>query len=147
MSKNTIIGAVIIVVLILAGWYFIKSQKTATAPSQTESTTPATQSASPSKASEGAMMKKETVVKITANGFSPKTVTIKAGEMVTWQNTDSANHTVNSIPHPTHTLYPILNKVGLMKSGDKKSLTFPDVGTYSYHDHLNPSNTGSVTVQ
>lgn len=107
-----------------------------------------TESATPSSATEGAMIKKEgNTVKVTTNGFLPQSLTIKAGDTVTWMNADSENHTVNSDPHPTHTLFPILNKVGLMKAGESKSLQFTQAGTYKYHDHLNSSLTGTITVQ
>lgn len=146
MSKNTTIGLVVVVLIILAGWYFIQSQKgqpaqSRPAPRVTQPrATPATESAAPSKV-------KENVVKVTTSGFSPQRITIKAGESVTWVNEDTQSHQVNSAVHPTHQLYPPLNTVGLLQSGDKKSLSFPDAGTYKYHDHLNPSNTGSVIVE
>ncbi len=146
MSKNLIVAVVVILILAVGGFYFIKSQQNApVSPSQEVSSPTPAQTQAPA-ASEEAMMKGETLVKITANGFSPNSLTVKAGEIVTWQNDDSANHTVNSAPHPTHTAYPPLN-LGVIKPGDKKSLTFDKAGTYKYHDHLNPSLTGSVTVQ
>lgn len=146
MSRNLVIGIVVVLIVILAGWYLTKPKQQTETPQSAQAPS-TTQSASPSStASEGAMMKSENVVKITSSGFSPQSVTVKVGESVTWENTDSENHTVNSAPHPTHTAYPLLN-LGVIKPGEKKSLTFPDAGTYKYHDHLNPSLTGSVTVQ
>ena len=38
----------------------------------------------------------ENEVWITANGFEPATLTVKAGTTVTWINKDNANHTVDS---------------------------------------------------
>ena len=140
------IGLIVVVLVILGGWYVMQSQKSqpAATPSveeiQTE-TTPATESAASTDAME------ETVVVISSAGFMPKDVAIKVGESVTWMNEDSLDHTVNSAPHPTHTAYKPLNTVGALKAGEKKSLTFPEAGTYKYHDHLNPSLTGSVTVE
>ena len=126
----------------------MKSQSAQVTPAPDTSTmdnNPAPTSESTSSGASGAMMA-ATVVTISSNGFSPQNVTIKAGDSVSWMNSDSANHTVNSDPHPTHTAYSPLN-LGLMKPGEKKSLTFPTAGTYKYHDHLNPSSTGTVTVQ
>lgn len=145
MSRNLVIVVVVVLVLVAGGWYLMRPKQ---APEISQPNPEAIQapSASSSSASEGAMMKKETIVKITSSGFSPQAVTIKAGESVTWENSDSENHTVNSAPHPTHTAYPSLN-LGVIKEGEKKSLTFPDASTFKYHDHLNPSLTGSVTVQ
>lgn len=143
-SKNLILITALVALVILGGWYYLKSQnKTApvgTAPMITPAPSPA-----PS-ASSGAMMHEEHKVSITASGFVPKTITIKAGQSVTWTNNDTQDHTVNSAPHPTHTAYPPLN-LGVIKPGESKSLAFPTAGTYKYHDHLNPSLTGSVVVE
>lgn len=141
MSKNVVIAAVVIIVLILAGWYFTRPKSTTPEVSQPAPTASQSASASPS-----AVTTAKNMVSITANGYAPNSLTIKAGESVTWTNNDSADHTVNSDPHPTHTLYPFLN-LGVIKPGDSKSATFEKVGTYTYHDHLNPSNKGTVTVE
>lgn len=143
-SRNLVIG-VIVVLLILAGWYFIQSQRGQLAPRPApqvtpEEATPATESAAPSA-------EEENVVQVSSSGFIPQNITIKAGESVTWVNEDRKDHQINSAVHPTHLLYPPLNTVGLLKSDEKKSLSFPEAGAYKYHNHLNPSLTGSVTVE
>lgn len=145
MSSKNLIITVVVILILAAGYYFLSSKNTANVSTQQVSTE--APSPTPQAASEGAMMEKETIVKITSTGFSLKSVTIKVGESVTWQNGDSSSHTVNSDTHPTHTLFPILNQVGLIKSGEIKSVKFSAVGAYTYHDHLNPSLTGSVTVE
>lgn len=145
MSRNTTIGLVVVVLVILAGWYLLQSQK-GQAPTPSPQVTTEEVSPSTEEATEAAEVE-ENVVKITSSGFSPKDITIKIGESVTWMNEDSESHQVNSAVHPTHQLYPPLNTVGLLKQGAKKSLSFPEAGTYKYHDHLNPSLTGSVTVE
>lgn len=71
--------------------------------------------------------------------FDPSTVTIKAGESVTWTNEDSFDHTV------------IADK-GEFESGDLGngatfSFTFDKAGTYAYHCGIHPSMTGTVVVQ
>lgn len=146
MSKNTIIVLVGILVLALVGFFLLKPQTNTQVPPQTQEVSQPTPSQTPQTASEDAMMKEENIVKITSSGFSPKSVTIKVGEKVTWTNDDSANHTVNSSPHPIHTDNPFLN-LGLIRMEESKSVTFDSAGTYKYHDHLNPSLTGSVTVE
>ncbi len=146
--KNLAITVVVVAVVLLVGWQLVKSQSGTAGPAPETPTTvnPApTTIESTSSGTSGAMMA-ETAVTVSATGFSPQNVTIKAGGSVTWMNSDSANHQVNSDPHPTHTAYSPLN-IGLLKPGDKKSLTFPTPGTYKYHDHLNPSSTGTITVQ
>lgn len=147
MSRNTTIGLVVVVLAILLGWYFLQSQKTQAPTPYPQASpaaspqTPATESAVTTEAME------ENVVKVSSSGFSPQSITIKAGESVTWVNENSEDHQVQSAIHPTHQLYPPLNTVGLIKSAEKKSLSFPEAGTYKYHDHLNPSLTASITVE
>lgn len=140
MSRNAVIVVVGVVILVLVGWFLTRPKQT-TSPelSQPTQAPVSTESAVPSANTVN-------TVNITASGFSTKEITIKAGESVTWENQDSVDHTVNSAVHPTHLVYPPLN-LGVIKPGEQKSLAFPAVGTYKYHDHLNPSLTGSVTVQ
>lgn len=145
MSRNATIGLVVVILLFLAGWYYFQSQKggvSYTAPRPTPTVTQPKKS----PATSSAQTVEKNVVTISSGGFSPKKITIKAGETVTWKNDDRANHTVNSTPHPVHTDYQPLN-LGTIRSGETKSLQFPTAGTYKYHDHLNPSLTGSVTVE
>ena len=149
MPKNVVIATVVIAVLVLAGWYFMGSKKYSTPQAPAEvSQTPATVTESPtSSATDEAIVKEDkNAVQISSSGFSPKNIAIKVGETVTWMNSDSTNHTVYSAGHPTHLIYPPLN-LGMIKPSEKVSLEFPKAGTYQYHDHLNPSLTGSVTVK
>ena len=146
MSRNVVIAGVVILVLVVGGWFFTRPKQTVT-PEVSQSTQESSSSESAtSAASSGAQMVEKNIVSINVGGFSPKTITIKTGESITWTNNDSENHTVNSDPHPTHTLYSFLN-AGLIKPGDKKTVMFERAGKYTYHDHLNPSLTGSVTVE
>lgn len=149
MSRNAVIAVVVALIVITGGWFLTRPKQPVTpspAIEQTQIPT-STESASPTSATEGAMMKEEkNLVKITANGFSPQNLTIYVGDSVSWMNGDTVDHIINSAVHPTHQVHPSLN-LGVIKPGDKKSLTFPTAGTYKYHDHLNPSLTGSVTVQ
>lgn len=147
MSRNLVVAFVVILLLVLAGWYLTKPKQTAVPQDQSTQSPVSTESAIPVASEEATMSKEANTVTITQSGFLPKSVTIKVGETVTWINDDSASHTVNSDLHPIHTLFPILNKVSLIKAGEKKSLQFTTAGTFTYHDHLNPSSTGSVTVQ
>ena len=144
MPRNAIIAIVVIILLAVAGWYLTRPKQTSV-PQSTE-TSLSTQSAAPVASDEASMNAGETMVSITQSGYSPKDITIKIGDSVVWTNNDSATHTISSDPHPTHTLYPFLN-VGPLKPGEKKSVQFTTAGTFTYHDHLNPSLTGTVTVQ
>lgn|SRR3989344_993856 len=93
-----------------------------------------------------AVTAEEAGVSLTAAGFNPQTLTITAGTQVVWTNTSGAVGNVSSAPHPAHTAYPPLN-LGSFDGGATVSLVFDQPGTYKYHNHLNPTQTGSITVE
>ncbi len=95
------------------------------------------------------------MVGITSSGFNPSSLTIKAGDTVVFQNNDSQLHWPASAVHPTHAAYPETGGclgskfdacTGLAQS-ETFSFTFNQKGTWNYHDHLNPSLQGIVTVE
>lgn len=79
-------------------------------------------------------------------GFNPAETKAKVGEKVEFKNSSSATVQVNSAPHPVHTLFPELN-IGAIEPGSSKSLTFSKVGSYTYHNHLNASQKGTIVVE
>ncbi len=103
----------------------------------------------------------EKTVEITAAGFSPNPLTIKAGDTVTFVNKDTAQHWPASAVHPAHTVYPgsDINKCGTaeaatifdscngLATGETFEFTFTHVGSWKYHDHLNPSLWGTIVVE
>ncbi len=90
---------------------------------------------------------KEIRVSYGTQGFSPKTITIKKGETVIFENKTGKNASVASDPHPTHTLYPEFDQYKTDQRGKTEfRFTFEKVGTWKYHDHLSSSITGTVIV-
>jgi plastocyanin len=91
-----------------------------------------------------------TTITITAAGVSPKNVTVSAGSRVTFVNSDSRPHDMNSDPHPEHTDCPEIN-VGFIAagaSGTTQNLT--RVRTCGFHDHNQPTATalqGTIVIQ
>lgn len=78
-------------------------------------------------------------VKIDNFVFNPQTVTVKAGDTVTWVNHDDIPHTATS-------------KTGAFRSkaldtDDKFSFTFTTPGTFAYFCALHPHMTGSIVVE
>jgi plastocyanin len=71
--------------------------------------------------------------------FDPGTVTITAGETVTWTNEDSTNHTVTADEGQFES--------GDLGSGETFSLTFNEAGSYAYHCSIHPSMKGTVVVE
>lgn len=86
-------------------------------------------------------------VRINSNGFMPQTIKIKKGEMVTWTNQDNKTHQLAADPHPTHTSLTGLESDPLFLN-DSYTFIFEESGTYSYHDHFNPTKLrGTVMVE
>ncbi|MBI2028246.1 MAG: cupredoxin domain-containing protein [Candidatus Levybacteria bacterium] len=85
-------------------------------------------------------------VSLDESGFTPKDITVKAGSRVIWINKSGKAATVSSDDHPTHQIYPRIN---LGEFGDSSSvqLVFDETGIYGYHNHLDASQTGTVTVE
>jgi YVTN family beta-propeller protein len=78
-------------------------------------------------------------VSIAKFAFAPATITIKAGQSVTWTNADPVDHTATSDD-------------GVWDSGDMApnatfSTTFAQPGTYAYHCTIHPFIRGTVVVQ
>lgn len=101
------------------------------------------------------------MVKITASGFEPKTLTVKTGTIVTFVNEDSNKHWPASAMHPIHTVYPgsDIKKCGTaeeknifdacrgLAQGESFSFTFNEKGSWKYHDHLSVPSTGTIVVE
>ena len=112
----------------------------------------------------------ETQVRTTNSGFEPRTITINAGDTVTFANNDGVARWPASNRHPIHTNYPAdysgnsygglrscssegNPKVGAfdackrLSAGEQFSFTFNEVGTWFYHDHTNSAVSGTVIIE
>ena len=91
-----------------------------------------------------------TTITITANGASPRDITVAVGSRVTFINNDSQPHDMNSNPHPEHTDCPALN-IGFITAGQQGiSQNLTTARTCGFHDHNQPSNTnliGTIRIQ
>ncbi len=86
-------------------------------------------------------------VAITAAGFDPQTITINSGDTVRFTNQADATAWPASDPHPTHTDYPGFDAKQSLSKGQTYSFTFTRIGTWGYHNHLNPSMKGTIIVK
>lgn len=142
-KMNKLILTGIIAVLIAGGFVLIGGKKdNNVVPIQPP--LPPEESRRLERESEGSVQ--QVTVALSASGFAPQTIKIKFGTKVVWVNKSGATATVNSALHPTHLVYPPLN-LNSFEDGQSLSLVFDKSGTYKYHDHLNPSRTGTVVVE
>ena len=71
--------------------------------------------------------------------FTPATITVTAGTMVTWTNNDNMTHTVTADDNSFDS--------GNLTSGSNYSRTFSVAGTYPYHCTIHPNMIAKVIVQ
>lgn len=160
MRINTQKGLAPIVILIIAlfivggGGYAIKkgleqrTEKEQGAAKTEVSVSVANTVATERTAAVAEAVKKEVTVTYTAEDFSPKTVTIKKGDTLVFQNKTGKRASVASDPHPTHTIYPEFDQYKTDQRGkDEFRFVFEKAGTWGYHDHLNSNMTGTVIVE
>jgi len=137
--KRTIF-VVVAIIVVIGAYYVYKMQKATPVTKQTEQTE---QQVAPVVIGESQSF----TVTYTDSGFSPVPLTIKLGDNVNFKNESSAPMWVASAPHPAHTDYPEFDAKKGAGEGETYSFTFTKVGTWKYHDHLNPTRYGSIIVE
>jgi plastocyanin len=86
------------------------------------------------------------VVVRTPEGYEPKDITIKKGDIVEWVNESGEYHWPASDLHPTHGVYPAFDPLTAIAPGQSWKFRFDQVGEWKYHDHIRANKIGSVTV-
>lgn len=158
MAKTTwwVIG-VLLTIAAIAFFLAWRGQKTDTdqstgdagLPTSIPEVTPATTMTLTPTATVGTIVKSTPVptsVSYDGSAFSPATVTIEIGTVVTFTNTSSNSLRVASDPHPTHTDLPGFDSVKTLKKGESYSFTFTKTGSWGYHNHLASSHKGTIVV-
>ncbi|MBI2594782.1 MAG: cupredoxin domain-containing protein [Candidatus Colwellbacteria bacterium] len=157
MSRNTYLVIGLVIILVILGFLLLQQRGgnevlAPTGEEVSESTGgTGTESSQETGVSTGASIETGTgeaaVVTYTDNGFSPATLTVKKGETVTFKNNSGKSFWPASAVHPTHTVYPEFDAKQGIAPGAAYSFTFSRTGSWKYHNHLNPSLTGTITVQ
>lgn len=139
MNKKLIIALVVIVVLGGGVWAYFATRPNASAPQATE---PSSETENQPSDTES-----ETAAEIvyTDDGFSPKTLTVKAETNVRVVNQSSGPLQLSSDDHPTHTKHPELN-MSTIAAGSEGALEVKTVGTWGYHNHQKSSDKGTIVV-
>jgi len=147
ISNASVLIAIFIVIFIVAGGgvYLATKKDAKTNTTDTSSVSTGEPSSSSTTTDNSPTAAEATVITYSNSGFTPNTITIKAGDPVTVKNESSRTLDFASDDHPTHKNNSELN-VGDIESG--KSATFTmKAGTWGYHNHLNASDTGTIIVQ
>ncbi len=158
--NQKVVAVIAVVVVLIGGWYLLQGSPAAAPATETGTPSGMTAANTPTGAEPSAEGPKGVVVTYTDQGFSPKSVSLAVGGTVTFVNQSSKKMWVASAMHPTHTTYsgtslsqhcPDTNNDAFDECkgdapGSSFSFTFDKVGTWNYHDHITSSNFGSVTV-
>lgn len=78
-------------------------------------------------------------VKIANFAFDPATVTAKVGDVITWTNSDSVQHTATVKSNETCTTPPLATNASA-------GITFSQAGTYDFFCKIHPQMTGKIEV-
>ena len=158
---RTIISWVIIIALIVLGFYFFRGNN--------EEDTSMGMPVGDSNVDEMIVNEDEipvdgvlegidlVLVDYTDEGFSPAELTVKKGETVRFVNNSSGRMWVASAIHPTHSVYPEKGEDDCLGSafdqcdagtaGSFWEFTFNVVGEHAYHNHVKASDRGKVIVE
>jgi plastocyanin len=150
--NKLLIGLVVIALGVAAGWYYMKGSIPGMPATPTpQPTQEVTQGAAPEGAgasgTEGSAAPVATqTVTHTDSGFFPASITVKKGTTVTFMNSALTNMWVASDVHPTHQLLPGFDELKVGANGAQYQYTFVKVGTWTYHNHVKPTEKGTVIV-
>lgn len=155
MNSKFFIGLVVLLVGLLVGWYVLGGKSKLEFPKK-DMTTPqvlVTPGSTTGGAGQGAAegtekggVNERTVVTYTDKGFAPSPVTVKVGSVVSFVNESGGGMWVASDPHPQHSIYPEFDQKISVGKGQTYEFAFAKVGTWKYHNHMKPEDTGSVVV-
>ena len=141
----------VVIIILLGGWYFYANrgsmQYTTPQPSPSPVPPPALTPPTPQSPPPSSMKPKEVVVNITASGFSPSEVKIKAGDTVKFVNKDNKKRWPASGVHPSHQICPGFDAIGGINPDQSYSFTFKEIKTCPMHDHLLPTQFGKIIVE
>lgn len=162
MSNKVLFGFLVLVAGVLVGWYVLKgntpfSENRTNKEETNQNVSPTlpvgqdnydvnSEASLSGESLEKGGVKERRVVTYTDSGFAPDPLTVKIGTTVTFVNESSRGMWVASAVHPTHQLLPGFDQLSSAVKGGTYEYMFVKVGTWKYHNHVNPTDTGSVVV-
>lgn len=139
MNKTAKISIALIVVIIIGGviWFAAANQPKPASNNSPQSTSPVTNETT-----------KTAAATITYDGstFTPQLTTVKSGDAVKVTNQSQNDLDFDSDPHPIHTDDPDLN-AGAIAPGKSTTFTVTKKGQFGFHNHLDSSQHGNITIE
>lgn len=136
-----LIGILVFVALVLAGYVATLSNEAKTPTDNVESTEGADSVSTPTGASHS--------VVLTPDGYEPNVITVKKGDTIVFSTSDDYGklHWPASNLHPSHGIYPAFDPKKPVEPNADWEFLFDEVGEWRFHDHLAPYHTGTITVE
>ena len=149
--KTTYITGAVVAIILIGGIVWYAGQNSGTQQTSMQAQASVQQAANLNQPA----VSDKNVVTYTDSGFSPNILNIKKGDVVTFTNTASDAMRVASNPHPIHNGYPTtggcvsstFDSCSDISPGQTWTFKFDIVGKWGYHNHLNPSEGGTIVVQ
>ena len=144
-SKGLIIGIVVAALAIAGLVVFVLSSQPKQAPNSANNQAE-TPTGSTERDNEVAPNPSERMtITFTDSGFEPSELTVKKGTVITIKNESSRGVEFSSDDHPAHRDNTEMN-MNTLAPGESGSYTATAVGEWGYHDHIDESKTGTITV-
>jgi plastocyanin len=143
MNKKLIVALAVVIVLGGALWAYFATRPNASAP-QNDTSTSDHPRGEEDDTSEAAV--EGTELTYTDEGFSPKSLSVKAGTTIKIMNKSAGPLEFSSDDHPTHTKHPEFNLMTI-QAGGEEALEVKTTGTWGYHNHLKAQDSGTITVK
>ena len=158
--ENKQIWALIVLVVVGAGGYLFFGSDQAVNNNTQESDVTSNTSVNGDTQSKNDETDDSTVT-YTNSGYTPESLIVEAGTTVTFVNESNLPMWVATDVHPVHAQYPgssiskcdtdeeseIFDACRGLDEGSTYSFEFNEPGSWEYHDHLNPSRTGTIIVE
>lgn len=152
MNKGLIIGIIAAAALTVGGYLLILNLRT---PEPKPVPSPQPMSQQPEQKPSEQPSANQNTVTYTDSGYSPNILRIKTGTTVTFKNESSQAMWTASAVHPTHRDYPTtggclgstFDACQGIQPGGSWSFKFDIAGSWKYHNHLSPGDTGTIVVE
>ncbi len=152
MKYGAILGVIAAVVLVAGGawWLFARNdtdvddQQASTSQAETEDEMEE-MPANEDELEDESDTEPASTITYTDSGFDVSLSNLQVGSSVLVVNNSSGTLEFSSDPHPQHTDNYELN-VPALAPGEQKVFVITEPGTWGFHNHLNDSHSGSITV-
>jgi plastocyanin len=142
-----VVVSIIIGGIFLGKYAFNKTNAPSYSPNPIFQSSPASTTQTLKTSSPSAQLPREKdVILMFDDSFEPKEISVKIGNTLTFENRSKVYRWPASDIHPTHGIYPEFDPQKAVAPGEKWTFTFDKIGKWKFHDHIDPTIKGIITV-